>query len=287
MSNRIKELRLEKGLSQRKLAEETGISQQSLSFYEKGDRRPKIETWQKLADYFGVSVGYLQGVSDIKNRDEILKIGKILEANKDNDNLFADISTTDLDYSDLSRIFKLDIDKIKNGNLTEEEWANLIFSIGILDRYNDDESSFRKYLKINQILLTDIEERWSLDVNSYWNELINYKVQSGTDDKKSELDILKKMDMLLINKKNLMIYGRYRAFDENERKKLEEIIDKINKLYDSVFSDTNFLYGEGEENAKEVFSYKEPTKKQDVPNWLYNENKSAKNLDDTHDKDKH
>lgn len=287
MSNRIKELRLEKGLSQRKLSEETGISQQSLSFYEKGDRKPKIETWQKLADYFGVSVGYLQGVSDIKNRDEILKIGKILEANKDNDNLFADISTTDLDYSDLSRIFKLDIDKIKNGNLTEEEWANLIFSIGILDRYNDDESSFRKYLKINQILLTDIEERWSLDVNSYWNELINYKVQSGTDDKKSELDILKKMDMLLINKKNLMIYGRYRAFDENERKKLEEIIDKINKLYDSVFSDTNFLYGEGEENAKEVFSYKEPTKKQDVPNWLYNENKSAKNLDDTHDKDKH
>lgn len=285
--NRLKELRKDRKLTLQQVSKETGVSVASLSSYENGNRNPKIETWQKLADYFGVSVGYLQGVSDIKNRDEILKIGKILEANKDNDNLFADISTTDLDYSDLSRIFKLDIDKIKNGNLTEEEWANLIFSIGILDRYNDDESSFRKYLKINQILLTDIEERWSLDVNSYWNELINYKVQSGTDDKKSELDILKKMDMLLINKKNLMIYGRYRAFDENERKKLEEIIDKINKLYDSVFSDTNFLYGEGEENAKEVFSYKEPTKKQDVPNWLYNENKSAKNLDDTHDKDKH
>lgn len=72
MSNRIKELRLEKGLSQRKLAEETGISQQSLSFYEKGDRNPKIETWQKLADYFGVSVSYLQGVSDIKNLNKIL-----------------------------------------------------------------------------------------------------------------------------------------------------------------------------------------------------------------------
>lgn len=61
MSNRIKELRLEKGLSQRKLAEETGISQQSLSFYEKGDRNPKIETWQKLADYFDVPMDYLQG----------------------------------------------------------------------------------------------------------------------------------------------------------------------------------------------------------------------------------
>lgn len=64
MINRIKQLRLEKGLSQRKLAEETGISQQSLSFYEKGDRRPKIETWQKLADYFDVPIPYLQGFQD-------------------------------------------------------------------------------------------------------------------------------------------------------------------------------------------------------------------------------
>lgn len=66
MSNRIKELRLEKGLSQRKLSEETGISQQSLSFYEKGQRNPKIETWQKLADYFNVSIGYVQGTTRIR-----------------------------------------------------------------------------------------------------------------------------------------------------------------------------------------------------------------------------
>lgn len=78
MINRIKQLRLEKGLSQRKLAEETGISQQSLSFYEKGDRRPKIETWQKLADYFDVSVGYLQGVEDT-NYSYNLAFSKILD----------------------------------------------------------------------------------------------------------------------------------------------------------------------------------------------------------------
>lgn len=71
MSNRIKELRLEKGLSQRKLAEETGISQQSLSFYEKGDRRPKIETWQKLADFFDVPVSYLQGLDDSRDVNQI------------------------------------------------------------------------------------------------------------------------------------------------------------------------------------------------------------------------
>jgi len=82
MSNRIKELRLEKGLSQRKLAEETGISQQSLSFYEKGDRNPKIETWQKLADYFNVSIGYVQGTTRIRNEqleatDSIANMGLV------------------------------------------------------------------------------------------------------------------------------------------------------------------------------------------------------------------
>lgn len=72
MGNRIKDLRLEKGLSQRKLSDETGVSQQALSLYEKGERNPKIETWQKLANYFDVSVSYLQGVSDIKNLNKIL-----------------------------------------------------------------------------------------------------------------------------------------------------------------------------------------------------------------------
>lgn len=278
--NRIKELRKSKNVTLQEVSEKTGISITSLSFYEKGQRNPKIETWQKLADYFDVSVAYLQGLSDIKNRDEILKIEKILEANKDSDNPFADISMTDLNYSDLSRIFKLDIDAIKNGSLSEEEWANLIVSIGILDRYNDDESSFRKYLKINQILLTDVEEKWSVDVNSYWNKLTNYKIQGGTDDKKSELDTLKKINMLLINKKNLMAYSRYRAFEKKERKKLEEIIDDINKLYSSVFSDTNFLYGKGKDSVKEVFDDKEPTKKQKSPKWLYGKNQPAENSAD-------
>ncbi|WP_179211813.1 helix-turn-helix transcriptional regulator [Ligilactobacillus murinus] len=62
MGNRIRELRAEKNISQAQLASDTGVSQQSLSQYEKEGRKPKIEAWKKLADYFGVSVGYLQGI---------------------------------------------------------------------------------------------------------------------------------------------------------------------------------------------------------------------------------
>lgn len=64
LRNRIRELRVENKISQKQLARDTGISQASLSQYEKTGRNPKIEAWQKLANYFGVSVGYLQGVEE-------------------------------------------------------------------------------------------------------------------------------------------------------------------------------------------------------------------------------
>lgn len=70
MGNRIRELRVENKISQKQLARDTGISQASLSQYEKAGRNPKIEAWQELADYFGVSVGYLQGIEEEFATDE-------------------------------------------------------------------------------------------------------------------------------------------------------------------------------------------------------------------------
>ncbi|MCZ0891847.1 helix-turn-helix transcriptional regulator [Ligilactobacillus saerimneri] len=64
--NRIKELRREKGLSLKELSNEIGISSATLSRYETEKRKPKIENWSKLADFFGVSIGYIQGTSEIR-----------------------------------------------------------------------------------------------------------------------------------------------------------------------------------------------------------------------------
>ena len=61
MINNIRKLRKEQGLSIRKLSKLTGISAPTLSRYENEERNPKIENWQKLADFFEVSVEYLQG----------------------------------------------------------------------------------------------------------------------------------------------------------------------------------------------------------------------------------
>lgn len=68
MANRIKELRKSKNLTLKQLSAKTGISVSSLSAYEKnagekGYRSPKIDKWIQLANFFGVSVSYLKGIT--------------------------------------------------------------------------------------------------------------------------------------------------------------------------------------------------------------------------------
>lgn len=64
MKNRIKELRQKNNLTLKELGQKVGLATNTISRYETGKREPKLETWQKLADYFNVSVPYLQGFTD-------------------------------------------------------------------------------------------------------------------------------------------------------------------------------------------------------------------------------
>jgi len=58
---RIKELRIEKGLTQAQLAQTIGVAQNTLSNWENGNRQPDKDNLLKMADLFGVSVDYLLG----------------------------------------------------------------------------------------------------------------------------------------------------------------------------------------------------------------------------------
>ena len=64
MKNRIKELRQVKGVSQQNVAKALGLTRQAIALYETGQRSPKFEVWQKLADYFEVSIPYLMGIGE-------------------------------------------------------------------------------------------------------------------------------------------------------------------------------------------------------------------------------
>ena len=66
----LKLLRKDSGISQQKLADSIGMSQQSINQYENHDTEPDIMTLCKLADYFETSVDYLIGHTDIRNHIE-------------------------------------------------------------------------------------------------------------------------------------------------------------------------------------------------------------------------
>ena len=65
--NRLKELRTEKGVSQQTIADYLGITRQSYSNYELGNREADYVTLTKLANYFETTVDYLIGNSNLKS----------------------------------------------------------------------------------------------------------------------------------------------------------------------------------------------------------------------------
>ena len=62
--NRIKELRLERGISQRELAKLTGIKQANISRWEAGLIVPNVNDIWTLADFFNCSIDYIVGKNE-------------------------------------------------------------------------------------------------------------------------------------------------------------------------------------------------------------------------------
>lgn len=69
---RIKELRLEKGLSQEELGQFLNIQKSAISKYERGALEPNKTMLIKMSELFHCSVDYLLGLSDIRNTNKIL-----------------------------------------------------------------------------------------------------------------------------------------------------------------------------------------------------------------------
>jgi len=74
-SKRLKELRTQKGIYQKELAEVLGVSRPTITQYEQGKRNPDTDMLNNIADYFEVSVDYLLGRTNKKN--EMAKLEKI------------------------------------------------------------------------------------------------------------------------------------------------------------------------------------------------------------------
>ena len=67
-SDRLKELRMSRNLTQKQVYEAVGMFAIGYQRYEYGDREPAYQKLLALADYFDVSLDYLVGRSDIMER---------------------------------------------------------------------------------------------------------------------------------------------------------------------------------------------------------------------------
>lgn len=65
LAKRLKELREGRRIYQRELGEMLGLSFRGYQNYETGQSEPKLATLIALADYYGVSIDYLVGRTDV------------------------------------------------------------------------------------------------------------------------------------------------------------------------------------------------------------------------------
>jgi len=70
LAKRIKELRIQKGLTQKGLGDLIGVTKVSICCYESGERLPKLETLKQLAIFLDTTTEYLMGEEQMILRED-------------------------------------------------------------------------------------------------------------------------------------------------------------------------------------------------------------------------
>ena len=168
--NRLKELRQEKKLSQKELAENIGVHYRTLQNWENEESQIKQEKAQQLADYFGVSVGYLLGYEDDSSLIKALsqKVSKM-----------SGEEVIDFTFSEEGELLS---ELMYQAELKKEKQNNKKFR------------NFVKFLKSNIIILNDEE------IENFYNMLLTADLNSGKKKKLFEKvvdeDFTKAVDFL-------------------------------------------------------------------------------------------
>lgn len=66
-SEKLKNLRKQRGITQEQLAKELGIGTSTVGMYESNIRKPSYKVLKKISNYFNVSVDYLVNEAELKN----------------------------------------------------------------------------------------------------------------------------------------------------------------------------------------------------------------------------
>lgn len=134
--NRLKQLREENNLTQLELAQKFNITSQTISQYERGIRTPDFNLLNSITDFFGVSVDYLLGRTDIKN------------FNDNNDSVDKEESSLIDDYKKLNSIGKKEAEKrVKELTLIPFYVEEKVVSLAAHNDHLDDPDEKEKILE--------------------------------------------------------------------------------------------------------------------------------------------
>lgn len=71
IGDKIRELRIRKGMTQQELADIMGITYTSVSYWESGKSKPDIFQIKKLSEYFHVTTDYIYGLTDENIKEDV------------------------------------------------------------------------------------------------------------------------------------------------------------------------------------------------------------------------
>lgn len=182
MQNRLKELRNKKHLTLKELGEQVGMPNNTLSQYETGKREPKLETWQKLADFFDVPILYLQGFG-LSNEEAINICWEWIQGGRGNElhqipELLENYLKKHFNQKDIKRIFE---NKQTFSNFMNN-WFKGLFSYYSLSNMKDADDLERKLTiavsgvstNVYDGVLAQIE---NIDFKKESNEVIHEKLR--------------------------------------------------------------------------------------------------------------
>lgn len=196
LGNRLREVRKSKNLTIQQVADAIGVGRNTISRYENEKHYPKPKTWQKLADFFGVSVAYLQGLEEDysqptkKTRFTIVNFLNVCYLEKydnwDGFNIFESFNVKN-GMSRFAKLNDISFDSLDKSSLNIDFWEkNFSFVLndkGVIETANRLNAKKVKLLDFIHVVSKCInnknEELYNSDFSDHLTEKYNSKIYSS------------------------------------------------------------------------------------------------------------